>query len=81
MCHKVLSEEGEMGPSLKNVGTVAATRVQGMSASDYIRQSIVNPNAFVPQGFDPDMMPGDLGEKMTAKELEMIVKFLAESKG
>lgn len=81
MCHAVLSESGEMGPPLKNAGSVAATRVQGMSASDYIRQSILEPNAFVPKGFDPDMMPGDFGEKMTGKELEMIVKFLAESKG
>ncbi len=81
MCHVVLSEEGDMGPPLKDMGTVAATRVEGMSASDYIRQAIMDPNAFIPEGFDPDMMPADLGEAMTAKELEMIVAFLADSKG
>ncbi|MBI5185329.1 MAG: c-type cytochrome [Nitrospinae bacterium] len=81
MCHKVLAEEGEMGPSLKEIGKVAQSRVKGMSADDYIRKSILKPNDFVAPGFDPDMMPGDFGEKMTAKELEMIVSFLKESKG
>lgn len=81
MCHKVLGEEGEMGPPLKEMGKVAQSRIKGISAEDYIRNSILKPNDFVAPGFDPDMMPGDFGEKMTAKELEMIVSFLKESKG
>jgi cytochrome c2 len=81
MCHKVLDEEGEMGPSLLDVGKVANARIKGLTSAEYIRNSILHPNDFVVQGFDPDMMPGDFGEKMTAKELEMIVSFLKGSKG
>ncbi len=79
-CHLVLAEEGEVGPPLKNVGSIAGTRVEGLSAEDYIRQSIMTPNAFIVPDFEPDMMPPDFIEKMTVKELEMIIAFLVESK-
>ena len=46
-----------------------------------IRQSIVDPNAVIAQGFAPNMMPPDLADRMTARELEMIVEFLSRQKG
>ena len=79
-CHIILEEEGDMGPPLKGIGDAAAGRVEGMSATDYIRESILDPNAFLVEGFEADLMPADLAEQMTARELEMIVKFLVESK-
>ncbi len=70
-CHALDSADALVGPGLLNVGS-RLTPAQ-------IRESIVNPNAVIAEGFPP-AMPGDFAEKMTVKELEMIVKLLAEKK-
>lgn len=70
---------GAVAPDLTHVGSVAGERKPGTSAKDYIRESILNPTAFVVPGQAPIMPPG-LGDQMTATEFEMIVTFLADSK-
>ncbi|OGW01240.1 MAG: hypothetical protein A2889_09265 [Nitrospinae bacterium RIFCSPLOWO2_01_FULL_39_10] len=50
--------------------------VKGLSAEQYIMQSINTPDAYTVKGFEPGTMPADLGEKMTVKELDMIIKHL-----
>lgn len=70
-CHAVLDSASEVGPSLKNVGA-------RLSAEE-IRQSIVNPNAVIAKNYPP-IMPPDFADRMMAKELEMMVEFLAKSK-
>ncbi|NOZ38144.1 MAG: c-type cytochrome [Gammaproteobacteria bacterium] len=70
-CHAVLDSSAELGPSLKNIGA-------RLSAAQ-IRQSIVDPNAVIAEGYPP-IMPADFADRMMAKELEMMVKFLANSK-
>ncbi|MCB0155293.1 MAG: c-type cytochrome [Anaerolineae bacterium] len=37
---------GQIGPDLSNIGTNAATRREGYSAEQYIRESLVEPGAF-----------------------------------
>jgi hypothetical protein len=44
---------------------------------EQIRRSILEPNAEIAEGFTEGVMPGDFAEKMTVKELEMIVQLLA----
>jgi len=39
------------------------------------------PDAYTVKGFEPGTMPADLGETMTVKELEMIIKYLMEKTG
>lgn len=70
--------DGELGPQLLGIDKTAAHRVKGLNAKEYIRQSILDPNAFVVPEFDPDTMPLDFPERMTVKELEMIVQYLSE---
>ncbi len=60
-----------MGPGLATVG--------GRLSETEIRQSIVDPAAVIAEGFPP-AMPADFAEKMTVKELEMLVQHLAEKK-
>lgn len=38
---------GQLGPDLSTIGSVAATRVEGQSAEEYIRESLHDPEAFV----------------------------------
>jgi hypothetical protein len=46
----------------------------------YIRESILEPNAVIAEGFQP-IMPANFADKMTAGEFEMLIKFLVNSKG
>ncbi|MCP4128162.1 MAG: c-type cytochrome [Gammaproteobacteria bacterium] len=70
-CHSMTSKDALVGPGLLDVGA----RLN----ADQIRQSIIDPNAVISEGF-PAAMPADFAAKMTVKELEMIVSYLAEKK-
>jgi mono/diheme cytochrome c family protein len=76
-CHQIGGQGGTIGPNLTNIGTQAATRKPGMSAEDYIRESITNPNAFVVQGFQAGVMPQI---PLTPEELNTLVQYLMEQK-
>ncbi len=59
---------------------MASTRVAGLAAEEYIRQSIVNPNAFVVEDFPEGVMPQNLGETLSSQELDDLIAFLAAQK-
>ena len=49
-CHTIPdipNAAGQIGPDLSNIGSNAATRREGYSAEEYLRESILNPNAFI----------------------------------
>ncbi|MCP5016361.1 MAG: hypothetical protein GY938_13985 [Ketobacter sp.] len=48
-CHSIdqLGNNGGPGPQLNNIGTVAVTRIPGLSAREYSEQSIVDPGAYI----------------------------------
>jgi len=71
-CHSMLDTESSVGPELNTIA-------KRMSA-EKIRQNIIDPDAQIAKGFVGGMMPQDFLEKMSARELEMIVKFLATKK-
>lgn len=88
-CHTLEGVEGmvgKVGPDLTHTGTDAAARKPDMSAEEYIRESILDPNAFIapecPTGpcTAPSTMPPIFGDKLTAKQLETLVKYLAQLK-
>ena len=71
-CHSLLGTESGVGPDLTKVGA-------RLSIAD-IRRSILDPNAIIAEGFDANMMPADFADRMTVKELNMIVTLLGEAK-
>jgi cytochrome c551/c552 len=62
---------GTIGPNLGEV-------LKGKDAA-FIRQSIVDPNAVIAQGFQPNIMPPDYGQKLSDKQLNDLVAFLSQS--
>ncbi|PJF41567.1 MAG: hypothetical protein D6737_00980 [Chloroflexi bacterium] len=56
-CHNFDSDDALVGPGLLTIAERAALRVEGLDAVEYIRQSIVEPSAFVVEGFPPAMPP------------------------
>lgn len=73
-CHVIAGMGGgTTGPALSNIGNVAATRKPGMSAEDYIRESLLEPSAYVVQGFQP-IMPSFKG-RISDEQLNQLVQF------
>jgi mono/diheme cytochrome c family protein len=54
---------------------------EGLADKDaaFIRESIVNPDAEVTEGFSDGLMPEDYGEKLSDQELDDLVAFLVDS--
>lgn len=71
--HPLIEEGGDLGPDLGAIGATAGQRVPGMSAEQFIAESIIDPNKVIADGFDGDMMPDDLGGQMLVSELNMMV--------
>ncbi len=55
-CHS-LDGSKLVGPSLQGIGARAGKEVQGQSAEQYIRNSIVDPNSHAPKGYAVGVMP------------------------
>jgi len=76
-CHAIEgTSSGEVGPNLTQIAQVAATRKDGVSAEDYIRESILNPNAFVVEGFQPNLMPQNYGQQLSSRDLGDLLDYL-----
>jgi cytochrome c551/c552 len=74
-CHTVEGlSSGSIGPELTNLASNAAGRVSGQSAEDYVRISILNPSAFVVDGFPAGIMPPGLVPE--GPDLDNLVGFL-----
>lgn len=76
-CHAIEGTSyGEVGPNLTQIAGVAATRKDGVSAEDYIRESIVSPNVFVVEGYEPNTMPQNYGQQLSNRELNDLIDYL-----
>jgi cytochrome c oxidase subunit 2 len=71
-CHtfKPADATGTVGPDLDEIETPTAA---------FIRQSIVDPNKEVEEGFSPGIMPQDFGDKLSADELDALVEYLLKA--
>jgi mono/diheme cytochrome c family protein len=78
-CHEPNLFGQRLGPPLDHVGTAAAGRRPGVSAEEYIRQSILDPGAFVVPGYQ-DSMPRDLGRDLSPTDLDALVAYLLSLK-
>ena len=74
-CHAIDPETVIVGPSLAGVAGRAETRIVGVSGRDYLLQSILNPEAYLVEGFDK-LMPTDFGKRLTGEELDALMAYL-----
>lgn len=75
-CHYVDQETQLIGPGLLNISVRGETRVEGESALEYIHNSIVNPSAYVVEGYPDGLMPQVYAEIFTEEEISDIIAYL-----
>lgn len=84
-CHSLAGlSTASMGPPLDDIATQAARRVEGMSAPEYIRQSITSPSAYTAgvkdgrtRDYPPQLMAAAMQHvSLTPEQVEQIVAFL-----
>ncbi len=74
-CHSLEPDVVIVGPSQAGLATRAQSRVPGMSAADYIHQSIVEPNAYVVEGFAEGLMYQFYGQDLTEDQINDLVAY------
>jgi mono/diheme cytochrome c family protein len=79
-CHALVDGVVLSGPSLAHIAVTAQTRIEGMTAEDYIRESIVNPDAYAIKGFQAGLMRQDFSRSLTSDEVNDLVAFLMTQK-
>lgn len=80
-CHGTPGGGGLVGPDLAVVAAAAAQRDPALTAEEYLRQSITDPDAIIaplcPVGVCPQgIMPHGFGDSLTPEELDDLVAYL-----
>jgi cytochrome c oxidase subunit 2 len=88
-CHtlKDANAAGKVGPELDGIGASAAKTIKdpgykgkATDAASYIRESIVEPNAYVVPNYPPNVMPQNFGQTISAEDLDNLVQYLLSQK-
>ena len=81
-CHALADAgaAGQIGPKLDGIGSRAGTAVAGQSAEEYLRTSILKPNAFGVSGYPANVMPQDYGLRMSDTDLAALVAYMLAQK-
>ncbi|MFQ5971676.1 MAG: c-type cytochrome [Alphaproteobacteria bacterium] len=67
-CHDLEGSGADIGPNLAGIGSRLG-RAE-------IQRAILDPNAEIADGYEPDLMPPDYGEQIWASELELVIDYL-----
>ena len=69
-----------LGPDQTNLGNIAASRREGYTGEEYLREAILDPSAFIvedcPIGPCLQVMPENYGDSLTEEEIDAIVVYL-----
>ncbi len=77
-CHTIeglAGAVGTVGPELSHIATVAGQRISSLTAEEYIKQSVIDPGAFVVEGYG-GLMPSAIRDIMIDKEFEALIDYL-----
>jgi len=77
-CHTLTAAKstGKIGPDLDKLSTYA--QQAGMPLEQFVRESIVNPDAYVEKGYPANVMPKTFG-KLPKAQLDALVTFVVDS--
>ncbi len=82
-CHSLEPGRVLVGPSLAGVATRAEQIInsdtytgKATTVEEYLRESIVDPNVYAPEGFSPGSMYPNYGKDLTEQQIADLVAFL-----
>jgi cytochrome c2 len=70
-----------VGPDLDELAAAADSRVPGLDAEEYTEEAIVDPEAFLVDGFSGGVMPDNYGEQLEEEQLGVLVDYLLNPAG
>ena len=76
ICHSLSEGDDQAGPTFYGIATRAETRVTGLPVEEYLRKSIVDPDAYVVEGFPAGLMVPNLEETLNDAQIDDIASFL-----
>ncbi len=65
-----------LGPPLAGIGTRAANNSEGLSAAEWLRREIVDPDAALTPGYPAGLMPRTYGSDFRPAQIEALVAYL-----
>ncbi len=78
LCHSIKKGEMIIGPSLAGLSLRAGHIVAGQTAKQYLRKSIINPDAHIVEGFLPSTMLAGYQEALSEDELNALITYLLQ---
>ncbi len=69
----------KIGPGLDKLP--AEAQKAGQPLEQFVRTSIVDPNAYIEPGFPKGIMPPDFGQRLSRAQLYVLVKYLVSAGG
>ena len=77
-CHtfKPAGATGTIGPDLDTAPTSDAKADHNMALAAFVKESIVNPDAYIAKGFTKGLMPTNFGSKIKGAQLDDLVAFI-----
>ena len=79
-CHSMEPDVVLVGPSHAGLGNRAGSYKEGMSAEEYLRESIVDPDAHLVEGFTPGVMYQNYATELKASEVNDLIAFMTTVK-
>ena len=68
-----------VGPNMGNLAENAAVRIEGLSAEEYVYQSIIDPNSFIVDSYFANVMTQNFSTMMTEEEIRGLVAWLLDA--
>ncbi len=79
-CHLLDKGAAGVGPSLLGLSEVAGSRVAGLSAEDYVRQSILQPNDYLVEGYIAGVMYQGYAGQLQTSDVDALVAYVLSLK-
>jgi cytochrome c553 len=78
ICHQVANGQVgfSVGPNLAGISERAGTQVGGLTAEEYLRQSILEPRRHIVTGYRDIMYP-DYGAHLTEQDVQNLIAYLS----
>ncbi len=75
-CHSLDAGVVVVGPSMDGIGNRAGSTVSGTSAEDYLKESILTPDAYLVDSFPAGTMPQVWEDELSSEQVDQLVAYM-----